>query len=109
MILTNLGNGNIDCGKCLLNYAPQSTMDFRVSSSDGQKLQGKLPANGYAKVVPPGKGPWTVEMGSIDFSRSATATGITSPDAVVSTILVFPMGPNDGHAFVNQSAVTDTE
>ncbi len=104
MILTNLGNGNIDCDKCLLNYTPQQTMDFRVSSSDGQKLEGKLSASGYARVTPPGKAPWTVEMGSIGFSRSATATGITSPDAVVSCILVFPMGPNEGHAFVNQEA-----
>jgi hypothetical protein len=104
MILTNLGNGNIDCGKCLLNYGPQQVFDFRVSSSDGQKLEGKIPASGFANVTPPGKAPWTVEMGSLNFSRSATATGITSPDAVVSAILVFPMGPNDGHAFVNQQA-----
>src|SRR5262245_44423813 len=101
MILTNLGNGSINCGECLLNYSSE-TFEFRVSSSDGQKLEGKIPLSGYAKVVPPGKAPWTVEMGSHAFSRSATAKGIISPDAVVSAILVFPMGPNTGHAFVNE-------
>ena len=105
MILTNLGNGNIDCGSCLLKYDPQQVFDFKVTSSDQQTLQGRMPGTGYAKVTPPGKAPWTVQMGSPNFSRSATATGITSPDAVVSVILVFPMGPNNGHAFVNQEPV----
>lgn len=101
MILNNLGNANIDCNKCLLNYGPEQVFDFKVSSSDGQTLEGKVPPSGYVQVTPPGKAPWAVEMGSLNFSRSATAKGITSPDAVVSAILVFPMGPNDGHAFVN--------
>jgi len=100
MILNNLGNGNIDCNKCLLNYEPRD-FEFKVTSSDGQNLQGKIPPSGFVKVTPPGKPPWTVQMGSRNFSRSATAKGVTSPDAVVSAILVFPMGPNDGHAFVN--------
>jgi hypothetical protein len=101
MILTNLGNGNIDCAKCLLNYEPRD-LEFKVSSSDGQNLSGTIPPSGFANVTPPGKSPWTVQMGSHNFSRSATVKGITSPDVVVSTILVFPMGPNEGHAFLNE-------
>lgn len=56
MILTNLGNGNIDCGKCLLNYAPQDLMDFKVSSSDGQKLEGTIKGNSYVRVYASGQG-----------------------------------------------------
>lgn len=102
MILTNLGNGNIDCGQCLLNYDPRD-LEFRVvSETEPASLTGTIPPNGYVSITPPGRPPWAVTMGSRNFSRSATVKGINSPDVVVSTILVFPMGPNDGHAFVNQ-------
>jgi hypothetical protein len=106
MVLNNLGNGNIDCGPCLITYQPQQPCDFKVTSGDGQKLEGHVPASGFVDVTPPGKSPWTVEMGSGGFSRSATVTGITSPDAVLSLILVFPMGPNEGHIFVNKAAAS---
>jgi hypothetical protein len=108
MILTNLGTGNIDKGTGLLKYSSDPFI-YRVSNDDGQKIEGPIPANSYVEVTPPGKAPWTVKMGYPTFSHSATATGITSPDAVLSTIIVFPVGPNEPHIFVNSRWTAETE
>ena len=102
MVLNNLGNGNIDCGPCLLNYEPQDPCDFKVSSTDGETLEGHISASGFVDITPPGKPPWTVEMGAGGFSNAVSVNGITSPDAVCSMFMVFPMGPNVGHIFVNK-------
>jgi hypothetical protein len=77
-------------------------MDWEVKSSNGDVLAGSLGSSQYTEVTPPGGGPWKVRMGSSGFSRSATADGITAKDATISCLIVFPIGPNDAHLFIDE-------
>lgn len=101
MILNNLGNANVQDNK-LVEFTEQSIMDWQVVSSDGQKVSGTLGASEFTDVTPSGRSPWSVKMGSKDFSRNASVDGIESADATVSCLIVFPIGPNNAHLFVDE-------
>lgn len=100
MILNNLGNANVKDDK-LVEFTEQGIMDWEVKSANGETLSGTLGGSQYTEVTPPGKGPWKVKMGSSKFSRSATADGVSSANAAVSCLIVFPIPPNNATLFVD--------
>ncbi|MEO1085593.1 MAG: hypothetical protein AAFY88_15235 [Acidobacteriota bacterium] len=103
MILNNLGNASVNDDK-LVTFTEQSVMDWRVRSSNGQELTGRLGASEYTEVTPPGDGPWSVKMGSSDFSRSASVNGVADANSALSCLIVFPIGPNSAHIFVDKKS-----
>ncbi|MEM8962836.1 MAG: hypothetical protein AAGD38_15230 [Acidobacteriota bacterium] len=100
MNLINLGNASVKGDA--IEYSEQGVMDFEIKSEvGGETVSGTLGASEYTSVTPAGSSPWTVKMGSSNFSRSATASGITAADASVSCLIAFPIPPNDAHLFVD--------
>ncbi len=106
MIVNNVGVGNIDSDR-KINYEGSANGAFRITSADGQKLEGALDTMSYREVTAPGQAPWKVEIGIDSYSRTAVADGIDSQDTAFSAFFAFPAPPNGNHMFVSNVQSTD--